>query len=280
MEDKKALFSTEKPGWRETLGALPFAIRLIRDVQPSLFYFLLVLSLLQGPLSFLSVYAIKRTTDALSFGLFSAGFFWAIAIAVVQEVSSIITTLRESGMDRQRFKLEMALEEKAIKHFSTLSYRTLEDPDFQTLAMAYERKTYVILNLQTNGTRIVQNIISLVGLTTGLIFIPWSAALFPILALAATAYLLVRYSNWSWDVLSHETRQGRRARYYSDLLKRPAAILPVKALSLIDPFTRRWRKLVDAVLQSKLRQNTKSFGIFILGGALEVAGLACGLLLL
>ncbi|MCI0479357.1 ABC transporter ATP-binding protein/permease, partial [Candidatus Uhrbacteria bacterium] len=277
---KEERLSLEKPGWKEVVKAVPFVVRLIRDASPGLFYGTVACAMLIGPLNFVSVFALKSLTDAVGSGGTQAAMTWGIVLISVYLALGFLGSLQEGLTDIQRFKLEMALDERALRHVSSLPYKTLEDPDFQALATAFQRKAYLILNLQTNGIRMFQQLVNVISLSAALVFIPWTVMAFVIASLVIMFVLLVRYSEWSWTVMKRETREGRRAVYIRNLLETPKSQLSVKAMGLSIPMLKRWRQLIESIVGARISRAKRNTSVFWLSALCQVAGFASGLIIL
>ncbi|HEU0050988.1 MAG TPA: ABC transporter ATP-binding protein [Patescibacteria group bacterium] len=272
--------ATKKPSWKETFLAVPFAIRFLKKVDPAAFYGIFAMAILMGPFSFFSIAGIKYLTDAVTNGRYGTALAWGGGLVALTLVSGGLQTFREWMTNNQRYRMEVTLREESMELMTRLPYAVLEDPEFQALSAAFSQKNYVLLNFQTNSSRIFQNVISLAGVLGGLVFIPWTASVLAFASLAATSYLFIRFEKWSWGVMVAETREGRRANYIQTLLTQPASLLPAKALELPIPFMRIWRRLSEKLLKERRSLSNRSLGVNLLGVLLETAGFASGLVIL
>ncbi|MFH1078453.1 MAG: ABC transporter ATP-binding protein [Patescibacteria group bacterium] len=205
---------------------------------------------------------------------------WGAIIIGIFLAMGFFGSLQESLTEIQRLRLDNDYQERALRHSVSLPYKTIEDPDFQALASAYERKSFVLMNVQSNGLRSLRTVMSAIGLASAFVMVPWTVLAFVLLSLGLMVFLLVRYNEMSWSILKFETREGRRAIYIRETLRRPTPLLTAKATGLPTPFLKRWRALMDVIVEAKVAQSKKNLGIFLLSSLFEVIGFASGLIIL
>ncbi len=271
---------SSKPSWKEMFTALPFALGFVYRSKPSLFIASVLLSVLSFPVALVSVIGVRGLTDALLASSSSLAWTWGGVLVGVSFLGVAISSLREWFTDLQRYRTEIALDEEEIKHVIALPYATIESPDFQALSSAYRRKSHVVINLQTNGIRSLENLMAVLGLLGGFTILPWPVAVLSVLSLVATVVLFVRFTEFHWNILTADTREGRRANYYQGVLTQPTSTLQARALGLEKSFLHRWQGIAERLFKLRRGASVRSGRVVLVGGSLQVAGQAIGLLLL
>lgn len=280
MEELKIEIPTDKPSLREILRAAPFAYRLIYRADPRgvILYLFSEISLL--PASALSVVAIKRLVDALTTRQPEQAWFWAAVLVMDALFFALSYFIREQQNECVRFKLEAKLAEEQFSYLMRLSYYVLEDPRFQELSALYTRKSYMVIATVNATSALLRSVFTSLGLMTVFVFLPWQAISFLLFSFVLRMFFIQRVRDWSWSVLSMETREGRRALYYEQHMVYPPSLLALRSYGLDRDFFRRWKTLVQKILATRIRLvkvNTRSM---VFGDLAEVGGLIVGTLIL
>jgi ATP-binding cassette subfamily B protein len=205
---------------------------------------------------------------------------WFGAMVFLSAAYGLINYSRDKFEDYLRYHTEIALKTKRLQFFHAVPYAVLEDASFQNLAKLQEEKGYVLTNLQHTLVYGIGSLFAVLGLLTVFAYLPWQATALFLFAQVIRFYFLRKAREWSWDVLSWETREGRRGIYYQQTLSRPSSAMTAKSLDLVRPMFRRWKKIVDEVLRSKLKMSDATARAQFWGAFFESLGFALALFLI
>lgn len=268
-----------KPSFREILASVPFALRIVFEADRRSFMLLAAAGLLEGPLGVLSVVALKQFVDALTSASPTAWQWFGIMVFLSAAYGALGYT-RDKFEDYLRYHTETALKARKLEFLHAVPYKVLEDATFQNLATLQENKSYVLQNLQHSFVYGIGSLFSVFGLMAVFAYLPWQATVLFLMAQAIRFYFLQQVRAWSWEVLSWETREGRRGTYYQQILSKPNSAMTAKSLDLASPMLRRWKKLINDVLRSKLKTSDAAARSQMWGAIFETLGLGLALYLI
>jgi ATP-binding cassette subfamily B protein len=271
------LASLEKPSWASILRATPLVWRVVYRADPRGLVIRMVLQVLQAPVIGLSVYAIKRFTDAVTEHASSAAWIWVGVLVGMAFAQVIINYIQTRLNDPLRFRVELEVRREQLERLSRLPFKTLEDPTFQGIAHLFDRKSDAFMGATSAMMWIVNSVFNVIGLLAVFIFLPWLATLLFCLAQVIRVLSMQRIRQWSWSVLDMETREGRRALYYQRVLTQMTYVLNAKAYDLLHPFIARWKKLSDKMLALRLKTVRTTAHSIVIGDLFEIIGLMAGL---
>lgn len=269
----------EKPSFREILSALPEALRFIVSIDRFFAYGSLFVLFLHVPLGVGSVLAIKHLTDAVTRLDGARAWQWLAIMAVVSGVSMLVGVARGMMNDTLRYKVQIGMTQRWLEHINALPYHVLEDARFQSLAQAFERKSFMFWNVAMSLLWILSGFFECLGLLAVLVYLPWQAVLIFLIAQIVRLILMQRAQKWSWDVIDAETREGKRVNYYQSTLTRLPTIEDAKAFGFAGAFLDRWKEASSALLAARLRLTRGNAVTTIAGDGIQFAGLMIGLVL-
>jgi ATP-binding cassette subfamily B protein len=266
-----------RPSVWTTIRTLPFILRIIYQADGKSMVLLFATSILEGPVNAAGVFALKYLIDALTAADSQKAFFWITIIIAGVILRGAMSYVRELYSDLLRFNTDIALQRKNLAYILQLPYKTLEDPHFQELASTFDRRANVLLNIQNMLPWMVRNIFGLFGIMAAFVFLPWPVIVLVIISQVILFFLYRRSAEWSWSVLSFESKEGRRASYHQDVLARPVTLLPTKAIGLAGTFLKSWSGVVSHVLGLRIKE-AKSGAVAVgLSQVVEVGSFSLGL---
>ncbi len=269
----------EKPSWKEILSALPEALRFIVSIDRFFAYGALFVLFLNVPLGVGSVLAIKNLTDAVTHANASGAWRWLAVMVVVSCLLMLVDVARGMINDAFRYKIQIGMTERWLDHINKLSYSVLENARFQSLAQAFERKSYMFWNVGMAIMWILSGLFECLGLLAVLVYLPWPAVLIFLGAQVVRLLLMRRTQKWSWDVIDAETREGKRVNYYQSVLTKLPTIEDAKAFGFGETFLTRWKNASKTLLQARLRLTYGNAVTTIAGDGVQLIGLMVGLVI-
>lgn len=269
----------QKPSFRKIFRSVPFALRIVYQADRRSFIILVLAGIADGPLGVVSVVALKQLVDALT-RQSSSAWNWLAALVAISAAYGIVGFARDKYEDYLRFHTDIALKTKKLEYLHAVPYGILEDATFQNLAALQTEKGYVLQNLQHSFVYGLGSLFSVLGLLTVVAYLPWQATVLFLLAQTTRMYFLSKMREWSWDVLTLETREGRRGIYYQGILSKPLSAMTAKSLDLARPMMKRWRRLVQGVLRTRLKASDAAGMAQIGGTVFETLGFALALFLI
>ncbi len=238
-----------KPTLKESLNALPFALKYFYSTSPRDSILASLVSLASAPIAVLGVLGIKRMTDGIMRGDAAhtwggAAFFIAAAFLRIwrdyidQSVNQRIASAHDARLVRDH-----------MVHTSKLPFFVLEDPTFRTLEMAFERKSYELKNLQSRLVWMADAVFSIIGYSSTFIFLPWW--IFPVIILSAAFHVwqMLHSAERRWSIFQSEVREGRRAQYIKNVLTTPASAFIAKMNGLAKPFIGLWEGYTNKLIE-------------------------------
>ncbi len=269
----------EKPSWKEILSALPEALRFIVSIDRFFAYGGLFILFLNVPLGVGSVLAIKNLTDAVTNANASSAWFWVAVMAVVSCLLMLVDVARGMINDAFRYKIQIGMTQRWLEHINKLPYSVLENARFQSLAQAFERKSYMFWNVGMALMWILSGLFECLGLLAVLVYLPWPAVLIFLGAQIIRLFLMRRTQKWSWDVIDAETREGKRVNYYQSVLTKLPTIEDAKAFGFGETFLARWKNASKTLLQTRLRLTYGNAVTTVAGDGVQLIGLMVGLVI-
>ncbi len=269
----------EKPSFREILSALPEALRFIFSLDRVFACLLVFIQFLNVPLGIGSVLAIKHLTDALTAGNATRAWQWLGVMIVVSAIAMIADVARGMINDVLRYKIQIGITQHWLEHINALPYHILENARFQSLAQAFERKSYMFWNVGMSLMWILSGFFECLGLLAVFVYLPWQAVVIFLIAQIIRIVLMKRNQKWSWDVVDAETREGKRVNYYQSVLTQLTTIQDAKAFGFGQAFLARWKKMSASLLQARLRATYGNAVTTAAGDGVQFLGLMIGLVI-
>lgn len=267
----------EKPSLKEILKATPFVLRFLLQADKKSFWIIIITGIFRAPVATLSIIGIKNLTDAIVALEQQEIFFWFFILVSSLTFGAFTDYLSEKYRDLFRYHVDLFVQEKTMVQLTAFSFAILEDPNFQALFSAYRNKLHILLNVSNFFTRLFEDFFTFFGLLIIFVYIPWQAAVFISLALLIRFYFLKRAASFGWQVLTRETREGRRGQYFSNILLFPQSVFSAKTLGLPFVFLKEWKKISTSILSFRKKQTNASAVSVVLSSLCEVVGLAVGL---
>lgn len=267
----------EKPSYREILRALPGALKFIYSLDPKFCLLLFLFTFVNIPAASLSVITMKRLTDALTVHDVRGVWVWMLCLAVTSLVFLIAGAFRGTAVDTLRYKIQMGTASRWLEHMNRLPYAVLEDVRFQSLAQAFDRKSYALPNIGQSLMWAAGMFFECLGLLTVLFYLPWQAIAIFLLAQMLRLLLMRRTQQWVWDVIDRETREGKRAYYYQSVLTRLPMLQEAKAFGFAPTLLKRWQKMSKSLLDARVRVVRSNSTVTIVADSVQFLGLFIGL---
>ncbi|MBU1032644.1 MAG: ABC transporter ATP-binding protein [Patescibacteria group bacterium] len=268
----------EKPSPKEILRALPFTLRMIYESDKRSFIIKILASVLNAPFAALGVIAIKKLADAALASRMEDIFFWATMLILSTLLIGLSVFLEERFMNYLRHNFEVAFKGRALKHMTMLPFWVLEDPGFRMLEDAFNRKSWIMINMNQWLMNTFVLIFTFLGLMTVLIYLPPIASLVILASFVVSYFLTKKEAKFSWSVFTQENREGRRAYYHEEIIMRPISLLEAKGWGLQRPFLALWNKFTSRLLQLRHKETVISTRIYAVTNILKAFGLAVGLI--
>ncbi len=267
----------DKPSSKEIFRTIPFFAKLIYQAHPRGFVIWAIGGFMQVPLTAATVYATKVIVDSIATQHISTAVTWGCVLLLSIALNSITSSIVNIQDDTIRFRLEHALTERSIELMNSLPFSVIEQTEFRALCDAFQRKSYVVLNVAQWGFWSTYYFLSVLGFAAVFIFIPWPAILLLCAAIFFRILASRRETLWNWNLFRNENRKGRRANYYRSTLTFPFSLMPVKSWDLHKVFLKKWRELARKLMKESI-ENIKKMGISYLAiDMLYVVAIGVGL---
>lgn len=266
-----------KPSLRESLRALPFAIRYYYRISPVDTLALLGIAALSAPIAAGTMYAIKRVTDAVAGPTPTGAWTWVGVLVALFIADTLRDTVEGYFRARQDFRFEFNSSRDRMEILSSLPYRMLEDPDFVTLDIAYSRKAYQVRNIQNRLISVTRDCFSFLGYASAFAFLPTWLLLVIVATMAFRLWQMMRSAERTWSIFQSEAREGKRAEYIMARLSSPSTALISKMNEMSASFTRLWETLMGKVLKMKEADLAKYWRAAAVSRFVEDLGMSIGL---
>lgn len=270
----------EKPSWREIFRSLPTVLRFIFSLDRRFVALLCIVQILNVPFVALSVRTIKGLTDALEAHQAPLVWRWVTLLIVLSLLMIVADLIRGQSSDVLRYKIQVGLTRRWLEHVTKLSYETLEDTTFQSLAQTFDRKSYMVANVGMSLMWIAASAFECLGLFTLFLYLPLQATLTFVAAQVLRLYFMKKSQKWSWDVIDMESREGKRANYYQSILTRLPTLQEAKTYGFSKTLLARWQKTSQALLDSKIRSVKANAFTSFYSNVFQLAGLVFGLVII
>lgn len=239
---------------------------------------ILLATLIFGPLSAAgTLWATKRLVDDLAAGRTAQAtrvFFVLIGVSLL---GIVVGRLRDYLRETGRMSLDYRTKEDLILHLKTIDPAMIEHPRFQALYHAFEEQRHQLLGLGQEGYWLLFTALTILGYASVLLLLPWWLLLLMLLPVAFLIYSMRYEKKWSWGVLNHESREGRRGLYFKEVLLSPAWLPHRWTLGLHRLFFTKWKAVFEKswkmrLYESVLRVRSNALGdlamaIGMFGGA-------------
>lgn len=267
----------EKPTAKQILGAVPFVVKFVYQSAPGGFLAMIISGLLVIPFTALSVFSIKTFVNALSDRSFETAGFWAIVLLISYAAISLNQYIIDVQTDVVRFKMEYSSSESVIQMMSSLPFSILERTEFRILCDAFQRKSYVMLNIVHWSFYGLNGLARALGSLAIVLILPWQASIVLFCAIAIRVYMSKKESLWQWSLFNREKREGRRADYYRTTLFFPSSLLSVKSWGLHHSFVKMWKKTTNGLLETAIGNIKTVSRVWALTELMYVASLGVAL---
>ena len=267
----------EKPTAKEIFKAIPFIAKFIYQAHPRGFLIWAIGGVLQVPFTAATVYATKVIIDSLASHQMSMAVIWGCVLLLSITLNNIMSTIVNIQDDIIRYRLEHSLAARSIDLMNSLPFSVIEQTEFRALCDAYQRKSYVILNVSQWGFWSAYYFMSVLGFATVFIFIPWPAIVLLCVAIILRVLVSRRETLWNWNLFRNANREGRRANYYQSTLTFPFSLLPVKSWDLHKIFLKKWKDLAKKLMKDNLDVLKKMSTSYLVIDMLYVVAIGVGL---
>lgn len=161
-------------------------------------------------------------------------------------------------------------------HLKTLDPAVIEHPRFQALHQTLEERRGDLLGIAQEGYWLL--LTALNGLSYGsvLFLLPWWIAALMAIPLSFLLLSLRGETSWAWQILDHQSREGRRANYYKHALLSPSWLQHRWVLGLHQLFFHRWKTVIEKGLHLRLRQSRLRTRSYVFADVMTSVGLFGG----
>ncbi|MBP7006026.1 ABC transporter ATP-binding protein [Patescibacteria group bacterium] len=251
--------------WKDYAWFLRYALQSSKKRSALLvFVFLLTPITVAGQL-----FATKGLIDALTNHDTSRAEMLFVGLIGLFFLNGITEDIRGYLKEILRYALEHRIKEDVMQSLNRLDPALVEHPKFQALYHAYEEGRGDLVGAANGGYWILYWMLQLIGVSSVFFLLPWWVAV--VILLLSIPILIAQKSeqDWSWAILSMESREGRRANYYKSVLLSPQWLSSRWILGLHDIFFSRWKKIMEGGIkmrekQSILRVRNQSFVLLML----------------
>lgn len=181
-------------------------------------------------------------------------------------LGEIAEVARQYLNDSLRFTLDHRIQQDSIEILQRLDPALVEHPKFLAFYHAFRQQGMKdFLSMAQGGYWITYRSFQILGTLAVFTLMPWWVAL-AIVLLGIPIYFAQRAEQaWSWQILSMESREGRRGNYYMDVLLGSQWLSARWMFGLHRIFFPKWKKLMDNAVSMRLKQlylslKSQSFG--------------------
>lgn len=236
-----------------------------------------MIMLLLAPVSTVGLlWATKLLIDRISAGRFADAypvFGLMIGVVILQIVSE---RLRDYVRDTGRLMLDYRTKEDLLLHLKRLDPATIEHPRFQALYHAFEEGRGNLLGIAQEGYWLTFRLVECLSYASVLFLLPWWLCLLMFAPLIMLTNSLRHEKNWSWEILNHESREGRRGLYYKNILLTPSWMPHRWTLGLHQLFFQKWRQIFTKGLDMRLRESSLRVRSYVFSDIAILIGLVGG----
>ncbi|MFZ6015729.1 MAG: ABC transporter ATP-binding protein [Patescibacteria group bacterium] len=266
---------------REYLRSYPFLLKLVYKAHPGSAIVIILLSVIELPLSMVSVYIIKYLADAFIVIDNTKIMQGIAALAAMGIASSLIRLKTRNANERLRQEFEVYYSERYQEQMQKIPFSYLEDQGFQAFIHTMDRHSHVPMQLPGTMTRISMMLAKIIGTLLGAyVYFPWQAFLLICAAILIRFVMGFVAAKKYWRVQTMESREGRRAIYYNQVITSPGWLMVAKAISLVESYHQRWKDYTRKLLNERIRVSKFNELSGSVGEVVEVAGLGYGLYLI
>jgi ATP-binding cassette, subfamily B, bacterial len=242
----------EKPTGKQILATIPFIAKFVFRAAPKPLIAWMASGILQVPLASASVFILKALIDDLAASHIAESVPRIVILLIVYAIMSLNQYYMDYQTDVLRYRVEYVGNDRTLGLMASLPFSVLERTEFRVLCDAFQRKSYVLLNIVQWTFWGMFYLTSALGLFTVIALLPWQSSLFLIVAIGIRIWLSKREASWSWTLFDRETREGRRANYIRSILTIPISLLSTKSWGLHQSFVQKWRKITGGLLDAGL----------------------------
>jgi hypothetical protein len=138
----------EKATWFETLKILPPLARIMLRADRTSFVLLFVAAFMELPANALYTLALKGITDAAVASRVGDAWIWVAIMSGVLVWQAFESYISELHRDRMRYKVDLTVQESAMRVVAGQPLSVLESPAYQALYTAFTEKQHTVVGLQ------------------------------------------------------------------------------------------------------------------------------------
>jgi ATP-binding cassette subfamily B protein len=247
----------EKATWFETLKILPPLARIMLRADRTSFVLLFVAAFMELPANALYTLALKGITDAAVASRVGDAWIWVAIMSGVLVWQAFESYISELHRDRMRYKVDLTVQESAMRVVAGQPLSVLESPAYQALYTAFTEKQHTVVGLQNMLVWYAKRLFGILGLSTMFVLLPWQAIALVILFQIALFFVRSKDASYAWLLLDTQTREGRRGKYYERIAMGNDQPLFSRVYDLFPVFQSKWKKVAARVLEKQLGQSTR-----------------------
>ncbi len=244
-----------RPTTKDILRAVPPFLRLTYKEHPRSFWWLVLFTLGELPQTVLMTFSLKGITDGIVARDLPLFLWWTGGLSLAMIWNGITSYGYERFRNEHRYHSELAIKREILKVLKRLPLAAIEHPRFSTLFSAFDQKRGSLLSVQNNLFNMVGRVASIVGFIPFLLLLPWQAVV--VIAIFQVILLRLRRDNadFSWSLLTSETREGRRGLYFYRTLVNGFGLAQKRLLGIETEFAKRWEKIARTFVERRVQES-------------------------
>lgn len=235
-----------------------------------------------------AIYFTKNLVDAFTNHNQALAVWMFVALAITTLLRGIMEQLRQYVKEKLRLSLDLRIKQDVMLVLNRLDPAVLEHPSFQSFYHAFNEGRMNLLGVAQEGYYVIFSLLELLGTATIFLILPWWVTAVICFFIVPIIIAQSREQEFSWSVISSESREGRRVNYYKDVLTGSRWLTSRWVLGLHNLFYFKWQKLIVTAIERRYKQgdlrlrgqllvSLMTFTGFILGaGSLARTALASG----
>lgn len=201
------------------------------------------------------IFLTKGLVDALTTQDRSLAIHMFIGLAIITLLRALMEQLRQYMQDLIRLSLDLRIKEDTMRILHRLDPAVLEHPRFQSFYHAFEEQRGSLLSVAQGGYWVIYRGLQLLGTASIFLLIPWWVTGVIFLFILPVIAVQRLEKTWSWQILSMESREGRRGNYYKEALIGSRWLTSRWTLGLHELFFPKWQKLITDAIQRRYKQS-------------------------